>query len=61
MRLYQWLTAVFTPAYQSDGPFFPFARDRLVGPLAHWRLAQRVQARLVSGLAGDPLTPLELR
>lgn len=60
VRLYQWLTALVTPAYQSDGPLFPFARDRLVGPLAHWRLAQRVQARLVSGLVGNPLVRLDL-
>lgn len=60
VRLYQAMSALFTPVYQSDGRLLPFARDRLVGPVArHWP-AKRIMAGMVSGLTGDPLRPLGL-
>jgi salicylate hydroxylase len=59
--LYQWLTALFTPVYQSDSRVLPFVRDRLVGPLSRLWPATRIQAAMVSGLVGDPLGPLDLR
>lgn len=55
VRLYQWLTALFTPVYQSDSRILPFLRDRLVGPLSRLWPATLIQAALVSGLVGDPL------
>ena len=60
VRLYQAASALFTPVYQSDGRLLPVARDRLVGPLARRWPAKRILARMVSGLVGDPLTPLGL-
>jgi 2-polyprenyl-6-methoxyphenol hydroxylase-like FAD-dependent oxidoreductase len=60
VRLYQALTAVFTPVYQSDGQLLPFVRDRLVGPLSRLWPATRIQAAMVSGLVGDPLKGLGL-
>jgi salicylate hydroxylase len=60
MRLYQGLTALFTPVYQSDSRMLPFVRDRLVGPLSKLRPATWIQASLVSGLVGNPLKPLGL-
>ncbi|WP_454886454.1 FAD-dependent oxidoreductase [Sphingomonas oryzagri] len=60
VRLYQWLTALFTPVYQSDGRALPFVRDRLVGPLSRLWPATRIQAAMVAGLIGDPLGPLGL-
>lgn len=59
--VYQWLTALFTPVYQSDSKLLPFVRDRLVGPLSKLWPATRIQAAMVSGLVGDPLRPLGLR
>ncbi|PXA84101.1 glutamate synthase [Nostoc sp. 3335mG] len=58
--LYQRLTALFTPVYQSDSRVLPFVRDRLVGPLSRLWPATRIQAAMVSGLVGDPLGKLGL-
>lgn len=60
VRLYQWLTALFTPVYQSDSRVLPFVRDRLVGPLSKLWPATWIQAAMVSGLIGNPLGPLGL-
>lgn len=60
VRLYQWLTALFTPVYQSDSRLLPFVRDRFVGPLSKLWPATWIQAAMVSGLIADPLGPLGL-
>lgn len=60
VHLYQWLTALFTPVYQSDSRVLPFVRDRLVGPLSKLWPATWIQAAMVSGLIGDALGPLDL-
>lgn len=60
VRLYQWLTALFTPVYQSDSRVLPFLRDRLVGPLSKLWPATTIQAAMVSGLVGSPLRALGL-
>ncbi|MEG3177641.1 NAD(P)/FAD-dependent oxidoreductase [Sphingomonas sp. RB3P16] len=61
VRLYQTLTALFTPVYQSDSYVLPFVRDRIVGPVSKLWPATWIQAAMVSGLVGDPLGPLGLR
>ena len=55
VRLYQWLTALFTPAYQSDSPWPALIRDLLLAPLSRVPPGPRVQADMVSGLTGGPL------
>ena len=60
VRLYQWLSVLFTPVYQSDSRVVPFMRDRLVGPLARLWPSTAIQAAMVSGLAGNPLAKLSL-
>jgi len=60
VRLYQTMSAAFTPVYQSDGRALPFIRDRLVGPLSRLWPADWIQAAMVSGLVGGPLKPLGL-
>jgi len=60
VRLYQWLTALFTPAYQSDSIWPALIRDVLIAPLSRVPPGPRVQASMVSGLAGAPLRALEL-
>lgn len=60
VRTYQWLTALFTPVYQSDSHVLPWVRDWLVGPLSKLWPATTIQAAMVSGLVADPLGPLEL-
>ncbi len=60
VRIYQLMSALFTPVYQSDSRLLPLARDRLVGPLAKVWPATQILAAMVSGLVGNPLKPLEL-
>ena len=60
VRLYQALSAMFTPVYQSDSRFLPIVRDRLVGPLSGIWPATWIQAAMVSGLVGNPLGSLGL-
>lgn len=60
VRLYQLLTALLTPIYQSDSRTIPLLRDWLMGPLSKlWPLTS-LQAALVSGLVGWPLRKLDL-
>ena len=54
VRLYQAMSALFTPVYQSDGRLLPLVRDLVVGPLSRLWPATRIQAAMVSGLVGDP-------
>ena len=60
VRLFQLLSAVFTPAYQSDGRVLPFVRDRIVGPFTNLWPATEIQAAMVTGLIGNPLGRLNL-
>lgn len=60
VQLYQGLTALFTPVYQSDSLILPFLRDRIVGPASRLWPASWIQAAMVSGLIGNPLAPLGL-
>lgn len=60
VHLYQALSMIFTPVYQSDSKLLPFLRDRLVGPLSKRWPATWVQAAMVSGLLGNPLRRLAL-
>lgn len=58
--LYQAVTRVFTPLYQSESRMLPALRDRVLAPLSrHWP-ARGIQAQLMSGLFGFPLAPLGL-
>ena len=60
VQLYQRMSALFTPVYQSDSRVLPLLRDYLVGPLAKLWPADWIQAAMVSGLIGAPLAPLGL-
>lgn len=60
VKLYQALTWLFTPVYQSDSRVLPFVRDRLVGPVSKLWPATAIQASMVAGLIGDPLGTLDL-
>jgi 2-polyprenyl-6-methoxyphenol hydroxylase-like FAD-dependent oxidoreductase len=58
--LFQLLSALFTPVYQSDSRALPFVRDRVVGPLSRLWPATEIQASMVTGLIGNPLGRLGL-
>lgn len=60
VKLYQWLTALFTPLYQSDAAFPALLRDRLLAPLSRVGPGGAIQALLVGGLVGGPLRRLGL-
>ena len=60
VRLYQWLTALFTPAYQSDSVWPALIRDVVLAPLSRIPPGPVVQANMVCGLAAGPLGPLGL-
>jgi 2-polyprenyl-6-methoxyphenol hydroxylase-like FAD-dependent oxidoreductase len=49
VRLYQSMSAVFTPFYQSDSHLLPLLRDWLVAPASRVPLVARGLARIVSG------------
>lgn len=61
VTLYQMMSAMFTPAYQSDSNVLPAIRDRIVGPLSRIWPGNWIQAAMVSGLIGNPLKPLGLK
>lgn len=58
VRLYQALSVVFTPFYQSDSRILPLIRDQLVSPLSRMPGATRLLAGIVAGLMVDPLSGL---
>jgi 2-polyprenyl-6-methoxyphenol hydroxylase-like FAD-dependent oxidoreductase len=60
VRLYQALSALFTPAYQSDSRLLPWIRDRIVPPFGRLWPATRIQAEMVAGTFGGPLERLDL-
>ena len=52
------MSLVLTPVYQSDSRLVPFLRDWAMGPLSRlWPLGA-IQAAMVSGLVGRPLSSL---
>lgn len=61
VAIYQWLTWLFTPVYQSDSHVLPFVRDRLVGPISRLWPATTIQSAMVAGLVANPLRSLGLQ
>jgi 2-polyprenyl-6-methoxyphenol hydroxylase-like FAD-dependent oxidoreductase len=49
VHLYQALSRIFTPFYQSEGNILPWLRDHLVGPLSRVRPIPRLLANIVAG------------
>ena len=60
VALYQYLTALFTPLYQSSSAWPAVVRDLLLAPASRIAPGPAIKARLVAGLAGAPLAPLGL-
>jgi 2-polyprenyl-6-methoxyphenol hydroxylase-like FAD-dependent oxidoreductase len=55
VRLFQALSLLFTPFYQSDSRLLPVLRDRLVAPTSRWLGVRRLVAAAVAGTLVDPL------
>lgn len=60
VRVFQALSFMFTPFYQSDSRLLPFIRDRLVATVARIPPAPRLLAGMVSGTLVDPFGPIGL-
>lgn len=61
VRLFQTMSLLFTPVYQSDSQFLPFLRDWLAAPVSKIWPAPALLAALVSGAFGAPLKRLGLK
>lgn len=60
VRLYQAMSALFTPLYQSDHAALGTLRDLLTDPVAGWWPFRRVLATMVAGSVGAPLRRIAL-
>ncbi len=61
VRLFQLLSAAFTPFYQSDSAALAWIRDRLVATIAKVPPAPQILAGIVSGTLVDPFHGAGLR
>jgi 2-polyprenyl-6-methoxyphenol hydroxylase-like FAD-dependent oxidoreductase len=59
VRVYQALSAAFTPQYQSDSRLLPLIRDHLLAPLSQAPGIRRVLTRLVAGALVPPIASLD--
>lgn len=60
VQLYQIVSFLFTPVYQSDSTILPLLRDRLAAPVSRAPPAPVLLAAMVSGAIGRPLKKLGL-
>jgi salicylate hydroxylase len=60
LRLYQWMSAAFTPFYQSDNRLLPLVRDAGFHTVNALPGGRRLFAALVGGLVPSPLRKLAL-
>ncbi|WP_375397151.1 FAD-dependent oxidoreductase [uncultured Sphingomonas sp.] len=60
VALYQWMSVLFTPVYQSDSLVLPWLRDALVARVTPIPPAPRILAAMVAGVIGSPLRRLGL-
>ena len=61
VRLFQMLSYVFTPFYQSDSEAIAWLRDRLVATVAKIPPAPQILAAIVSGTLADPFARVGLQ
>ena len=54
VKLYQAMSRLFTPFYQSDSDLLPLARDYLAANLSRIGPVQKLLAQIVSGRLGLP-------
>jgi 2-polyprenyl-6-methoxyphenol hydroxylase-like FAD-dependent oxidoreductase len=58
VKLYQAISYLFTPVYQSDLKLIPALRDRFAEPLSSFWFMPKVLAAMVAGTLGGPLKRL---
>ncbi|MDB5677798.1 NAD(P)/FAD-dependent oxidoreductase [Sphingomonas bacterium] len=60
VSMYQLMSRLFTPVYQSDSTLLPWLRDVIVAPLAKTWPAPKIMAAMVAGVVGGPMRRLGL-
>ena len=60
VALYQAMSRLFTPVYQSDSVLLPWLRDEIAGPVSRTWPVTKLLAAMVCGLVGSPLGKLGL-
>ncbi|PQA85779.1 hypothetical protein CW354_22165 [Marinicaulis flavus] len=58
VKLYQAMSRLFTPAYQSDSKMLPAMRDKFAEPLSSFWFMPKLLASMVAGTLGGPLKKL---
>ena len=58
VKLYQTISRLFTPVYQSDLKLIPALRDKLAEPLSSFWFMPKLLAAMVAGTLGGPLKGL---
>jgi len=58
VKIYQTISDLFTPVYQSDAKILPALRDKLAEPLSSFWFMPKLLAAMVSGTLGGPLQKL---
>ena len=61
VRMFQTMSWLFTPVYQSDSTILAWLRDWLAAPISKIPPAPKVLAAMVSGGMGRPLNRLGLK
>ncbi|MCA8902516.1 MAG: FAD-dependent monooxygenase [Hyphomonas sp.] len=61
VRLFQTMSWLFTPVYQSDSVILPWLRDWLAAPVSRIWPGPQILAAMVSGAIGAPLKRLGLK
>jgi len=61
VRVFQALSLMFTPFYQSDSSILPFVRDRLVATVARIPPTPQLLASMVAGTVVDPFESIRLK
>ncbi|WP_428409679.1 FAD-dependent oxidoreductase [Hyphococcus sp.] len=59
VKLYQAISWLFTPVYQSDSKILPALRDKLAEPLSRFWFMPKLLAAMVAGTLGRPLKELQ--
>ncbi len=59
VKLYQAISRIFTPVYQSDSKILPALRDQFAEPLSRVWFMPKLLAAMVAGTLGGPLTKLD--
>ena len=58
VKLYQTISRLFTPIYQSDSKLLPALRDKFAEPLSSFWFMPKLLASMVAGTLGGPLRRL---